>query len=168
MPAPTNSSAQPQGWPQPGAGGYEKSDLAAKWIFWFFAALFAIGIAIHILIRWQLGSLSKAPPPVDSWTAPRDFGRRSMSSTREFPRLQISPKADMEVFRAREEAELNSYGWVDRTAGVARIPIDRAMDLLLQKGLPVRSGAHENKTGPSSLELQQQRPGRAGRNDHDQ
>src|SRR6476659_3135839 len=107
MPEPTNNSAQPQGWPQPGASGYEKSDLAAKWIFWFFVALFAIGIAIHILIRWQLGSLSKAPPPGDSLSVPRRAENRAVSPPREFPRLQISPAADMEAFRAREEAELN-------------------------------------------------------------
>jgi len=163
MPAPTNSSAQPQGWPQLGVSGYEKSDLPAKWIFWFFVALFATGIAIHLLIRWQLGSLSKAPPPEDSWTTPRRVENRAVIPPREFPRLQISPAADMEALRVREEAELNSYGWVDRTAGVARIPINRAMDLLLQKGLPVRPSPDENKIGPSSLELQQQRPGR--RND---
>ena len=162
MPAPTNSSAQPQGWPQPGLSGYEKSDLPPRWIFWFFVALFAIGIAIHVLIRWQLNALSKAPPPMDSWTVPR---RGSMNPPREFPRLQISPAADMEAFRAREEAELNGYAWVDRTAGVARVPINRAMDLLLQKGVPVRSSSNEDKTGPSSLELQQQRPARAERKD---
>ena len=40
---------------------------------------------------------------------------------------------------------LNSYGWVDPKAGVVRIPIDRAMDLLLQKGLPVRGKQPEKR-----------------------
>ena len=39
--------------------------------------------------------------------------------------------------RAREDAVLTTYGWVDRNTGVARIPIERAMDLLVERGLPV-------------------------------
>ncbi len=54
------------------------------------------------------------------------------------PRLQPEPREDIRAYRAREEGMLNSYGWVDRKAGIVRIPIDRAMDLLLQRGLPVR------------------------------
>jgi hypothetical protein len=40
--------------------------------------------------------------------------------------------------RAAEDKILNGYGWVDREHGVARIPIDRAIDLLAQRGLPAR------------------------------
>ena len=53
------------------------------------------------------------------------------------PRLQSAPRRDMQELRAREAATLSSYGWVDRQAGIARIPIDRAIDLVLEKGLPV-------------------------------
>src|SRR4051812_28317324 len=52
------------------------------------------------------------------------------------PQLQISPGADYEQFRASEEAKLNSYGWVDKEAGIIRIPIERAMDLIARRGLP--------------------------------
>ncbi len=38
----------------------------------------------------------------------------------------------------REEGLLYSYGWVDEKAGTVRIPIERAMDLIVQRGLPVR------------------------------
>lgn len=53
------------------------------------------------------------------------------------PRLQSDPFAELDQLRAVQEARLNSYGWVDETTGLAHIPIDRAMDLLLEKGLPV-------------------------------
>jgi hypothetical protein len=33
--------------------------------------------------------------------------------------------------RARETAAANSYGWVDQTKGIVRVPIDRAMQLTL-------------------------------------
>ena len=37
---------------------------------------------------------------------------------------------------ANERAILSSYGWIDRDLGVVRIPIDRAMDVLAERGLP--------------------------------
>lgn len=52
------------------------------------------------------------------------------------PRLQSEPFADFDLLRARHDYRLSSYGWVDETAGVAHIPIDRAMDLLVAQGLP--------------------------------
>lgn len=54
------------------------------------------------------------------------------------PRLQVEPRLDLDRLHAGEEAQLHSYGWVDRNAGVVRIPIERAMDIVAQQGLPVR------------------------------
>src|SRR3989442_5282615 len=67
------------------------------------------------------------------------------------PRLQSSPVLDMEQLRAREDSVLTSYGWVDRQAGIGRIPIDRAVELLLEKGLPAPPPAeapHEKTARP--------------------
>ena len=50
------------------------------------------------------------------------------------PRLQAYPEADLIEFQAREEKQLTTYGWVDEDAGVARVPIDRAIDMLLERG----------------------------------
>ena len=55
------------------------------------------------------------------------------------PRLQVSPARDLQEMRAREDEVLHSYGWVDRQAGIVRIPIDRAIDLLAERGLPART-----------------------------
>ena len=55
------------------------------------------------------------------------------------PRLQPQPFKDVYVLRGEEAARLSSYGWVDKQGGVTRIPIDRAMELMLQRGFPVRS-----------------------------
>jgi hypothetical protein len=49
------------------------------------------------------------------------------------PRLQTEPIQDLAALRAREEATLGSYGWVDRQAGIVRIPITRAMELLAER-----------------------------------
>jgi hypothetical protein len=53
------------------------------------------------------------------------------------PRLQVSAPKDLKQYKAAQGDILNSYGWVDQNAGIVRIPIDRAMDILVQKGLPV-------------------------------
>jgi hypothetical protein len=52
------------------------------------------------------------------------------------PKLQVSPPQDLREILANERAVLDSYGWIDRDQGVVRIPIDRAMDLLSERGLP--------------------------------
>jgi len=70
------------------------------------------------------------------------------------PYLQVNPKDDLATFRAREDVELNSYGWINRTAGVVRIPIDRAMELIVERGLPLRS---TNAAGKSDVELIRER-----------
>lgn len=56
------------------------------------------------------------------------------------PRLQLHPKTDLEVLHAAEDRILNNYAWVDKNAGIAQVPIERAMALLLAKGLPARQG----------------------------
>ena len=50
------------------------------------------------------------------------------------PRLQTDPRADLRELRAAESAILDNYAWVDKSAGVVRIPIQRAMDLLALRG----------------------------------
>jgi len=61
------------------------------------------------------------------------------------PHLQVTPEVDLQRFQASQDSILNSYGWVLREAGVVRIPIRRAMELVGEKGLPVRSGNRESK-----------------------
>jgi hypothetical protein len=54
------------------------------------------------------------------------------------PRLQTNPREDLQDLRAQEDRILNSYGWIDKNTGVVRIPIDEAMKLVVQRGLPAR------------------------------
>jgi len=65
------------------------------------------------------------------------------------PRLEEDERGQLNGIRMAQENTLYSYGWVDEKAGTVRIPIDRAMDLLVQRGLPVRSsqtaGASDKK-----------------------
>lgn len=52
------------------------------------------------------------------------------------PRLQMSPSLDFRAVRAADDQALGGYGWVDRKAGKVRIPIERAIDLIAERGLP--------------------------------
>lgn len=58
--------------------------------------------------------------------------------------------------REEQNATLNSYGWMDRSNGVVRIPIQLAMDLLAQRGLPARTNG-VSQTGASPLQMIQQK-----------
>jgi hypothetical protein len=55
------------------------------------------------------------------------------------PNLQKQPFKDVYELRLGEAAKLGSYGWVDKDGGIARIPIDRAMDVMLERGFPARA-----------------------------
>jgi hypothetical protein len=68
------------------------------------------------------------------------------------PRLQSAPISDLKDMRAAEEQILNGYGWVDQANGVVRIPIDRAIDLLAQRGLPTRPQA-EQQSGTRDVSI---------------
>lgn len=64
------------------------------------------------------------------------------------PRLQVTAPQDLEQYKAKQNEILNNYGWVDQQAGIVRIPIDKAMDILLQQGLPVRGAAAPKQGSP--------------------
>jgi hypothetical protein len=55
------------------------------------------------------------------------------------PSPQVASGEALKALRATEDAVLTTYGWVDKSKGIVHIPIDRAMDLLLQRGLPTRA-----------------------------
>ncbi|MFW5825215.1 MAG: hypothetical protein ACOCVV_09650 [Marinobacter sp.] len=55
------------------------------------------------------------------------------------PVLQEDPPQDLEAFNERSQERLNSTGWADREAGRVHIPIDQAMELLVERGLEENS-----------------------------
>jgi hypothetical protein len=52
------------------------------------------------------------------------------------PRLEPDPEGDARVINGKADSNIDGYGWVDRTHGIARIPIGQAMQLLAQHGWP--------------------------------
>lgn len=66
------------------------------------------------------------------------------------PRLQANPAQDMRQFRAAEEELLNRYELIDEKGGIARIPIERAMELIAERGLPVRAESGSADAGKAA------------------
>ena len=50
--------------------------------------------------------------------------------------MHVKPEEDLRGMRKRNAADLQTYAWIDRQAGIVRLPVDRAMDLLAGRGLP--------------------------------
>lgn len=67
------------------------------------------------------------------------------------PRLQDTPVLDLKAMKAAEDLILNGYGWVDQQHGIARIPINRAIDLLSQRGLPSRPQAEMTSASTATV-----------------
>jgi hypothetical protein len=119
--------------PHDSLGGYEKSDLKAKPIFAFGLILVLVTLLvmattygmIRVLGWWERPRLETPASPLATRTIPAE------------PRLQVDAPKNLKTLLAEEEILLGSYAWVSREAGIARIPIDRAMTLLLERGLPI-------------------------------
>jgi hypothetical protein len=113
---------------------YERRDANLKTLMLFGVGLAALTVAV-LLVMWLMfrafGTIAIR----------RDTPPSPLADTRQpppGPRLQVAPAQDLNQLRAREDALLNHYTWIDKETGVVRIPIDRAMELLAQRGLPVR------------------------------
>ena len=74
------------------------------------------------------------------------------------PNLQLDDDhAERAALYQAQNQHLNSYGWVERSNGIVRIPVDRAMDLILQRGLPSETNG-TSQTDGSALQFIQRIP----------
>jgi hypothetical protein len=133
------------------AAGYEKTDIGATGIVVFLTAL-AIFVAVTGLLCYGIGKvfnaeLNKEDGPNNKWTktveirqlgnlpANPDMQRKVAEMTQQFPtpRVQVDDgNQDVADLHAREDLLLDNYTWVDRSQGKVRIPIERAMELLVE------------------------------------
>lgn len=66
------------------------------------------------------------------------------------PRLQPNPQIDLQKLRQAEDSVLNHYAWVDPDRGIVRIPVQRALDIVAQRGLPQFKATAEKPAGRSA------------------
>jgi hypothetical protein len=125
------------------AARHEESDVNVRGVLGFAAGLLVTAVLIQLMV-WLLFVYFRGR---EAARVVPEYPLAAGEQTRvpPEPRLQTNPREDLRALRAREDAVLNSYGWVDRTAGVVRIPIDEAIKLTVQRGLPVRQGSGETK-----------------------
>ena len=115
---------------------YEKSDVNVRAILGVGAGLAAVTMFLAGLV-WLL-VLFLARSTAD--TAPREFPLATSYEQRlpPEPRLQTNPREDLQALRQAEERLLRTYGWV-AGLGSRADPIDEAMRLTLDRGLPSRT-----------------------------
>ena len=131
-----------------GNGGYERQDIGVAGVLYFLLGLLVAGVFIFFLVDGIYSYLDKrsaaeqAPvnplvtnAPEDTRLIPKDYPQTEFPN----PRLETDERGQLNSIRLQEEETLASYGYVDKNAGTIRIPIDRAMDLIAQRGLPVRA-----------------------------
>jgi hypothetical protein len=115
--------------------GYEASDANVGSLTKFGIGLAIVAAVVLALMLWLQDFFAaqnqRATPPVSPWAAQRQAPPA--------PRLQVAPARDLRDIRMMEDSVLHSYGWVVRDSGVVRLPIERAMELVAQRGLPVRA-----------------------------
>ena len=115
---------------------HEESDVNVSAISGFGAALFAVGAIVLLFLGWLVGMYERQYQRSQTQVYPMAAGQENRLPPE--PRLQEHPQEDLSDLRRKQESQLNAYGWVDKGSGIARIPIEEAMRIVLQKGLPAR------------------------------
>ena len=103
--------------------------------------LAVVTVAFAVLM-WPLASYFLRARPEPSRAVERIDRSRPAG-----PLLQVDPAAELAELRRQEQRALDGYGWVDRGAGIARVPVERALELVLAEG--VGSLAAPSTNGPT-------------------
>jgi hypothetical protein len=123
------------------AAGHETTDVNIRGLLWL-AGVTVVGVALVqigllVLLSYYRTEAKQADPVLSPLATER--------VPPPAPHLQSTPLRDYAEFARAQEEQLHSYGWVDKQQGVARIPVSRAMELILERGLPEPAG----KTAPT-------------------
>jgi hypothetical protein len=121
---------------------HEATDINFRVVVSFGVGLLVLGAVIYVVVWVFLGLLDTRASRASAQLAfPLAAGQEDRLPPE--PRLQSNPRQDLRDLREAEDKRLDSYGWVDRNAGVVHIPIDDAIKLTLQRGLPSRAVAEQ-------------------------
>jgi hypothetical protein len=115
---------------------HETRDATVRYILYFGAAM-AVAVIAAFLVSWGLLRFLENYQSLGSPASPLAKGR--VLPPPGLPQLQAHPNQDLQKYLAHEKEILDTYGWVDKKNGLVRIPIQRAMNILLQNGLPIRN-----------------------------
>ena len=126
---------EPKHTPVAEGKGHETKDASVRGI-----VLTGIGLAVGAAIAFSLvyGIFHYLSTQELTTAPPNPMAEKRLQQFPPEPRLAEHPAVEIQELHAKEDSLLSSYGWTDKMAGVVRIPIDRAIDLELQRGFPVR------------------------------
>ena len=138
----------------PPGSGHEHTD-ANVWIIVKFGIWLAISaIVIHVGLGFLFGLFVKqSEETVVEFPLAGQEHRLPAA-----PRLQQFPENEFHDFRLREEAVLHQYGWVSKETGVVRMPIEQAMRLAVERGLPARAAQAPVAAEPAAQPAAQAAP----------
>jgi hypothetical protein len=132
-------------------GDYERRDVSVAGIAYFLIGLAAFLLISHFVVSVLYSVLEKRSQaeqkpisplvnnaPVDTRKLPTDY-REYLKQNFPAPQLETDERTQLNSIITAQEEKLNTYDYIDQKGGTVRIPIDRAMDLIAQRGLPVRS-----------------------------
>jgi hypothetical protein len=113
--------------------GHEESDANIPEI-----ALTAAGLAVTVAlvylfvsgIFWYLADHPLSSP------RPNPMAETNEQQFPPEPRLEVHPTIEIQELRSSEDQILSTYGWTDKDKGIVRVPIERAMELQLERGFP--------------------------------
>ncbi|HVM92917.1 MAG TPA: hypothetical protein VMT67_08915 [Terriglobales bacterium] len=143
-------------------GSFEHQDLSPKGIFYFLIGLSLLIVVIYFIVYGIYGYLDKVnkenqatmSPMVAPQADTRAVGPSNIKAFPE-PRLEENERTELRKFIEDEDTKLATYNWVDKDKGIVQIPIDRAMDLVVQRGLPVRPQGQQQAQQATPQESQQ-------------
>ncbi|HWB12025.1 MAG TPA: hypothetical protein VG826_22560 [Pirellulales bacterium] len=122
----------------------------------FSALVLAVAVAlVCVFLIWFFGRLENHARRHDPRLSPL-VG----SQTPPAPRLQTSPASDLARMREAEDQALHRYRWIDKERGTVQLPIDRAMALLLEEGLPETKAETPDAKGPRDESTDKKEAGR--------
>jgi hypothetical protein len=115
---------------------FESRDISVRGVLGIGVGVLVCTIGIvsimYLLFSYMRSLKARESPPASPLS-------RDVSRIPPEPRLQSSPRLDYETMRAEANWELHHYQWIDRQKGAVAIPIDRAMDQVVQRGIPPSS-----------------------------
>ncbi len=133
---------------------HEESDVNVGTLFKFIVVLFISTVVILVAMRlmmdyFQKRELAEELPPASRVNPPGTRRLPPMPRLQGAPGSELLPLDEMKKFREEQQATIDSYGWVDRQAGVVRIPIEEAKRLIVKRGLQVKAAAPAAASTPA-------------------
>lgn len=129
-----------------GDPGYETRDVPGPLVFWSLTGLAVVTVISAIFVFGFFVYLRALPDKVTPTPSPF-ASERMLPPT---PRLQANPPLDLKEYNDKMDTARNTYGWVDKSKGIAHIPVDTALEIVAERGLPHGKKNHVSQPLPAA------------------